>query len=224
MEFRRQSLPACITIAVLGAPNVGKTSFVTRFLHGTFPEERSPTSQETFIRFVQISGGSHQQIQVVDTSGAKKAKPATDTYIKESDAFVVIYSVDKRKSLRKAIKICRRVLDIKDSPDTPILLVGNKCDLKCGKGMKTEERKKYMRDRISCFHMERSAKTNQNVRLIFDIVVEHVLGKALKDAIAFLLRNTRVSRCAANGDHRPPARISRVSIEDILGFDKPCED
>ncbi|XP_046581104.1 ras-related protein Rap-1b-like [Haliotis rubra] len=223
MDLRRQSIPTSISIAVLGAPNVGKTSFVTRFLDGTFPPGRSPTSQETFVRFVQTSGGSYQQIQVVDTHGIKKDKSATDEYIKDSDAFVVIYSVDKRKSLKKAIKMCRRVLDIKDSPDTPILLVGNKCDHKCETPKKTEKRNKYIQNRISCFHMESSAKTNQNVRLIFDIVIEHMQNKALKDTITSLRKRSRVSQCVGNGDHRPPGRISKVSIETIMGFDKPCD-
>ncbi|XP_046366852.2 uncharacterized protein LOC124142432 [Haliotis rufescens] len=89
--------------------------------------------------------------------------------------------------------------------------------------MNKEKVNKFIQNRVCCFHMQSSAKTSQNVRLIFDSVIEHTLIKAVKDAMSSQRRNTHVSLCAVNGDHRPPARISKNSLESTMGSDGDSE-
>lgn len=89
--------------------------------------------------------------------------------------------------------------------------------------MNKEKINKFIQNHVCCFHMQGSAKTSQNVRMIFDSVIEHTLIKAVKDAMSSQRRNTLVSLCTVNGDHRPPARISKNSLESTMGSDGHSE-
>lgn len=57
----------CRRIVVLGAPRVGKTSILRRYLHDGFVEEYSPTSEDFLRKLFRIRGESYQ-IDILDAS------------------------------------------------------------------------------------------------------------------------------------------------------------
>lgn len=60
----------CRRIVVLGAPRVGKTSILRRFLRDGFEERYEPTSEDFHRKLYQIRGETYQ-IDILDASGER---------------------------------------------------------------------------------------------------------------------------------------------------------
>lgn len=60
----------CRRIVVLGAPRVGKTSILRRFLREGFEESYEPTCEDFHRKLYQIRGETYQ-IDILDASGER---------------------------------------------------------------------------------------------------------------------------------------------------------
>ncbi|XDV53742.1 hypothetical protein PO909_022172 [Leuciscus waleckii] len=134
-------------VVVFGAGGVGKSSLVLRFVKGTFRESYIPTVEDTY--------SSHQFPAMQRLS------------ITKGHAFILVYSISSKQSLEELKPIFEQICLIKgDIENIPIMLVGNKNDelnsreVESGDGEATAKRWK-------CAFMETSAKTNHNVKELF---------------------------------------------------------
>jgi GTPase SAR1 family protein len=52
-----------------------------------------------------------------------------DLYMKNGQGFVLVYSITSQATFNDLQELRDQILRVKDSPDVPMVLVGNKCDL-----------------------------------------------------------------------------------------------
>ncbi|XP_077632664.1 ras-related protein Rap-2b-like [Crocuta crocuta] len=71
---------------------VGKTALATQFACGSFPERCEPSVEELFSKVIEVNAAP-ALLEIVDTVGAAHLVTLTDLYIRNSDGFVVLYSV-----------------------------------------------------------------------------------------------------------------------------------
>ena len=177
-------------ITVLGAPNVGKTSLIERFINGTFTEDHLPTIADTYETglFLNIQNKLKQfDIELNDFTGALKEDfpEMYEEKILQSDGFIVVYSKDEPDSLAKVVEI---VADINILQEAPVVMVlENKCDCKKNKTNNTNTTSAKFQI-INCRHMEVSAKSNIGVReaissLIHDLEEDAKYKKQIKKQI-----------------------------------------
>ncbi|KAG8228963.1 hypothetical protein J437_LFUL007714 [Ladona fulva] len=128
-------------VVVFGAGGVGKSSLVLRFVKGTFRESYIPTIEDTY---------------------------------RQGHAFILVYSVTSRQSLEELRPIWDAIKETKGAEleGIPVMLVGNKCDEggEDGAGGAREvrpEEGEAEAQRWGCKFMETSAKTNHNVKELF---------------------------------------------------------
>lgn len=69
-EMRLTKPKNCRRVVVLGAPKVGKTNIVRRFLHDEFDEKYKPTAED-FIRKLYHIRGETYQIDILDAAGER---------------------------------------------------------------------------------------------------------------------------------------------------------
>ncbi len=52
-----------------------------------------------------------------------------DLYMKNGQGFVLVYSISSQSTFNDLLELRDQILRVKDTPDVPMVLVGNKCDL-----------------------------------------------------------------------------------------------
>ena len=121
--------PIKVKVLFLGAVYVGKTSLIRRLCNQEFKVEYRPTVHDVFT-FTQESNGRHFQYQVTDFPGLHSFPPMKRIDIKQSDVFVLVYSIIDDTSLEELTSIKAELNDVKETScsDLPIIIVGNKAD------------------------------------------------------------------------------------------------
>lgn len=117
-------------IIVIGDSNVGKTCLTYRFCGGEFPEKTEATIGVDFREKNVTIEGETVKLQLWDTAGQERfRKSMVQHYYRNVHAVIFVYDVTKMstfESLPTWIDECDRH---SLSPDTPRVLVGNKCDM-----------------------------------------------------------------------------------------------
>ena len=87
-----------------------------------------------------------------------------DQYIRVGEGFLLVFSLTDRRSLDECYKLHRDILRIKDTDNVPMLLIGNKLDIR-QTGMDAHVQAAANTMRIPYF--ETSARTRHNIDEIF---------------------------------------------------------
>ncbi|CAG9862326.1 unnamed protein product [Phyllotreta striolata] len=155
-------------VVVFGAGGVGKSSLVLRFVKGTFRESYIPTIEDTYRQVISCNKNICT-LQITDTTGSHQFPAMQRLSISKGHAFILVYSVCSRQSLEELRPIFDVIKELK-GPDTsqiPIMLTGNKCDESAElREVSTSEGQAQAAEWGVSF-METSAKTNHNVKQLF---------------------------------------------------------
>ncbi|NXU64916.1 DIRA2 protein, partial [Horornis vulcanius] len=153
-------------VVVFGAGGVGKSSLVLRFVKGTFRESYIPTIEDTYRQVISCDK-SICTLQITDTTGSHQFPAMQRLSISKGHAFILVYSITSRQSLEELKPIYEQICQIKgDIENIPIMLVGNKNDENQNREVESSEGE-AMAKRWKCAFMETSAKTNHNVKELF---------------------------------------------------------
>ncbi|XP_073685781.1 GTP-binding protein Di-Ras2 [Garra rufa] len=153
-------------VVVFGAGGVGKSSLVLRFVKGTFRESYIPTIEDTYRQVISCDK-SICTLQITDTTGSHQFPAMQRLSITKGHAFILVYSVTSKQSLEELKPIYEQICLIKgDIENIPIMLVGNKNDEMNGREVENSDGEATAR-RWKCAFMETSAKTNHNVKELF---------------------------------------------------------
>lgn len=104
------------------------------------------------------------QLEILDSAGQEEFKPMREQYIRVGEGFLLVFSLNDRHSLEECYKIHRDILRIKDADHVPMLLIGNKSDIR-QIGVDHQARSAALNMRIPYF--ETSARTRVNIDEIF---------------------------------------------------------
>ncbi|KAF0041581.1 hypothetical protein F2P81_005113 [Scophthalmus maximus] len=153
-------------VVVFGAGGVGKSSLVLRFVKGTFRDTYIPTVEDTYRQVISCDK-SVCTLQITDTTGSHQFPAMQRLSISKGHAFILVFSVTSRQSLEELKPIYQQVLSIKGSVDSiPVMLVGNKSDETAQREVDTKAGEAQAAA-WKCAFMETSAKTNSNVKELF---------------------------------------------------------
>ena len=85
-----------------------------------------------------------------------------DLYMKNGQGFVLVYSISSQATFNDLFELREQILRVKDTPDVPMVLVGNKCDLEDERVVSKDQGHTLARQ-FNCTFMEASAKIKVNV-------------------------------------------------------------
>lgn len=158
-------------VVVFGAGGVGKSSLVLRFVRGTFRESYIPTIEDTYRQVISCNK-QVCTLQITDTTGSHQFPAMQRLSISKGHAFILVYSITSRQSIEELKPIFEEIAEIKgsDLEGIPIMLVGNKCD-EYSREVGTAEGAAVAK-RWNCAHLETSAKTNYNVKELFQELLQ----------------------------------------------------
>jgi len=159
-------------IVVLGTGGVGKSALTVQFVQGIFVEKYDPTIEDSYRKPLEVDGDQYM-LEILDTAGTEQFTAMRDLYMKNGQGFAMAYSIVAQSTFNDLPELREQILRVKDCDAVPMVLVGNKCDLKDQRVITVEQGEALAR-RFNCTFMEASAKEKINVDNIFIDLVRQI--------------------------------------------------
>jgi len=157
-------------VNVVGAGAVGKSALTVRYIAGSFVERYDPTIEDSYRKQVEIEDQACL-VDILDTAGQEELSALSDQYMKNGQGSLLVFSIENRLSFEHTSKLRQTVLRMKPGfPDFPMVLIGNKKDLESNRQV-SEEEAKQVAERYRIPYLETSAKTNENVKEGFELLL-----------------------------------------------------
>jgi GTPase KRas protein len=166
-------------ICVLGDGGVGKTALTIQLCSNHFVEEYDPTIEDSYRKQVVIDNESCL-LEILDTAGQEEFTALRDQWIRDCEGFVIIYSIISHSSFEQIPKFQEQIVRVKDDYNSPVMLVGNKCDL-VDKREVSESEGHNLSEKFGFKFKETSAKNRINVEESFYDLVRLIRGVYNKD-------------------------------------------
>ena len=180
-----------ITIMILGNSQVGKTSFILRFVENTF--------QSTYLSTVGIDfkvkninlGDKEYKLILYDTAGQERYKSLAPNLIKKACGIILVYDITNKSSFDSIPEIMEKVKEEKGN-NFPMVLVGNKIDLEQRREIE-KEKGELLAEKNGIDFYEVSNKEGINIQEAGLAIVHKILEKRRKDSIVETERSSKVS-------------------------------
>ncbi|XP_068426469.1 GTP-binding protein GEM [Clinocottus analis] len=118
-------------VVLLGASGVGKSAFASIFAGAADSmdsEDCELCGDDVREKEIEVDG-EPATITLLDTWDAETDEWAQEHYMQAGDAYLLLYSVTDRASFLRASELRITLRRYRPAQHTPIILVGNKCDL-----------------------------------------------------------------------------------------------
>jgi len=172
---------------VVGDGAVGKTCLLATYSRDEFPSEYVPTVFDNYETAVMMEGICYN-LNLWDTAGQEEYDKLRHLSYPETDIFVVCFSTVDPDSYANVT--ARWIRELKEHcPDTPVLLVGTKIDLRNDervisdlklqgkKELELAQGQQLAREIKAVKYVECSALTQQGVKQVFDEALKIVIKK-----------------------------------------------
>ncbi|XP_052087319.1 GTP-binding protein Di-Ras2-like [Mytilus californianus] len=182
-------------IPVLGSGYVGKSSILMRYLHGSFSNRYSETVEEMHVQQYSING-KRRYMNFLDTAGNIYFPAMRKIYFSKALGFVLVYSICDARSFEEIKRIWEQIKSIRENVlSIPCVVVGNKLDSENNREVETFDALEwaYSENLGGCF-LEVSAKDNNAIKEIFDILLEQLGNTRAKQTTTFRIRSTSFTR------------------------------
>lgn len=157
---------------MLGARAVGKSSLLQQFTEQTFSQNYFPTIERTQPFELEVQGQKYELL-LVDTAGQDEHSLLPDRLMVNVHGYVLVYSVTSRESLMMLQNVHDQLLTRTGLSTLPLVVVGNKIDLTSQRVVTTEEGEQMAKS-LNAVHIEASAKTNTNIRRVFESMLQQM--------------------------------------------------
>ena len=148
---------------------MGKSNLLTRFTRNEFNLESKPTIGVEFATRTLITDNKNIKAQIWDTAGQERYRAITSAYYRGALGALLVYDISKKASFDSVEKWLKELREHADA-NIVLMLVGNKCDLKHLRAVKTEEASIFA-EKNSLAFLETSALDSSNVETAFQRVV-----------------------------------------------------
>jgi len=166
---------------VVGDGGVGKTSLLSTFATGVFPEDYVPTVFDNYVAAISVGGKSYE-LGLFDTAGQEDYDRLRPLAYPRTDVFIVCFCIVSMKSFKNVRE--KWLPELKHhGPMVPILLVGTQADLRGGTELRAGGRnqlgpelgKGLAKEIGAAGYLECSAKTGKGLESVFQEAI-HASG------------------------------------------------
>jgi len=170
-----QNFDYMFKLLIIGNSSVGKTSFLFRYADDSFTSAFVSTVGIDFKVKTVFRHDKRVKLQIWDTAGQERYRTITTAYYRGAMGFILMYDITNEESFNA---VQDWVLQIKTHSweKTPVILIGNKCDMANERAVQSEEGKR-LADLLGLEFFETSAKENINVKPVFERLVDIILEK-----------------------------------------------
>ena len=160
-------------IIFIGATGCGKTSIVNVSNQGQFCNLFTSTIGVDFCSLQVEREGVCYSLKVWDTGGHDKFNFLIKSYYRKISAIVITYDISNINSFNIIENLINEYYDNTGLTEMPILLLGNKTDLKANRVV-TKEMGEELAKKYKCMFLECSAKENENISSIYFMLIDSI--------------------------------------------------
>jgi len=120
--------PLEVKVCIVGDSAVGKTSLSTRYCHGEFSGNTTPTIGASFLQRRVVVDNAEMSLQIWDTAGQERFRSMAPMYYRGAKAAICVFDVTSEDSFRR-VSTWVRDLKAHADPNVVICLAANKCDM-----------------------------------------------------------------------------------------------
>ncbi|KFR16059.1 GTP-binding protein Rit2, partial [Opisthocomus hoazin] len=146
-----------------------------QFISHRFPDYHDPTIEDAYKTQVRIDD-EPAYLDILDTAGQAEFTAMRDQYMRGGEGFIICYSITDRQSFQEAAEFKELIYRVRHTYDIPLVLVGNKIDLKEFRQVSTEEGMSLARE-YSCSFFETSAALRFYIDDVFHGLVREIRRK-----------------------------------------------
>uniref|UniRef100_A0A3P9QD49 RAS-like, family 10, member A n=4 Tax=Poeciliinae TaxID=586240 RepID=A0A3P9QD49_POERE len=178
-----------LSIAVIGAPGVGKTSIIRQFIYNDFSEAYTPTRSRYVYRPSVILNGNMYELKVLDVppissfpaSASQEWLDLRCRGVRNANAYILVYDICCVESFEYVKMIRQQIVENEgSSSEVPILVVGNKRDLQRQRFMPRRAVSVLVKKTWKCGYVECSAKFNWHVVLLFKELLGIAVARGMR--------------------------------------------
>ncbi|KAK4467863.1 hypothetical protein MN116_008783 [Schistosoma mekongi] len=159
-------------VVLIGDSGVGKSNLLSRFTRDTFTlESKSTIGVEFATRNVTIDG-KIIKAQIWDTAGQERYRAITSAYYRGAVGALLVYDVCVLQSFRNLENWLKELQDHAEK-NIVVMLVGNKCDLRHLRNVKTEDAS-FFAQQYGLSFIETSALDSTNVEEAFCQILQAI--------------------------------------------------
>ncbi|KAH9512717.1 guanine nucleotide-binding protein Rho [Biomphalaria pfeifferi] len=172
-------------LVIVGDGACGKTCLLIVFSKDQFPEVYVPTVFENYVADIEVDS-KQVELALWDTAGQEDYDRLRPLSYPDTDVILMCFSIDSPDSLENIPE--KWTPEVRHfCPNVPIILVGNKKDLRNDESTKRElmkmkqepvrpEEGRAMAEKINAYsYLECSAKTKEGVREVFETATRAAL-------------------------------------------------
>ncbi|GAP87656.1 putative GTP-binding protein rhb1 [Rosellinia necatrix] len=160
-------------VAIVGSRSVGKSSLAVQFVDGHFVESYYPTIENTFSKVIRFKGNDFQT-EIVDTAGQDEYSILNSKHFIGIHGYMLVYSVSSLPSFEMVQVIREKILNHLGTDWVPIVIVGNKSDLRPEQRQVSQEDGRKLSEKFNCAWTEASARYNENVAKAFELLIAQI--------------------------------------------------
>jgi small GTP-binding protein len=165
--------PIVIKVVLVGDSGVGKSNLMARYVKDTFSAKADDfTIGVEFATKTSEADGRNVKLQIWDTAGQERFRTVSSAYYRGSKGVFVVYDITNKESFSN-VSTWLEALKQHLPEETPIFLLGNKCDLDHARAVKRETAEAFALENNMCY-VETSAKDDINIGRAFDMLVRSV--------------------------------------------------
>ncbi|MFX0039412.1 MAG: GTP-binding protein [Promethearchaeota archaeon] len=171
---------------IIGNHEVGKTSLVRRFVENKFSHDYRATIGLNILSHSIEFFGNNIVYSLWDVGAQMYFKRFRQTYYLGTQAAFIVFDLTNRKSFESVNEWFKELEDFIGGRDIPIIIIGNKTDLKDQRAISYDEGVKlvnqlYDKPNIKISYIETSALSGENVEDAFTLIAYHYISKSKED-------------------------------------------
>ncbi|KAI4731606.1 ras-related protein RSR1 [Aureobasidium sp. EXF-10728] len=151
-----------------------------QFVQGIWIERYDPTIEDSYRKQCDVDG-RQVILEILDTAGTEQFTAMRELYMKSGQGFLLVFSITSSSSLKELSELRDQLVNLKDDPHVPIVLVGNKSDLEEDRAVSRAAAFAVSSGWGNVPYYEASARTRQNVTEVFVDVCRQIMHKDLQN-------------------------------------------
>jgi len=149
-----------LKIVLFGAGGVGKSAITIQYIQGVFVKRYDPTIEENFRKTIDIDTKPYM-LEILDTAGTEQFTTMRDMYIRKGQGFILVFSLVSKATFFELSPIVDQIRKVKEVDNVPMVLVGNKCDLRDKIVVPQDQIDEISQQKFANAYYEASAKTRK---------------------------------------------------------------
>jgi Ras family protein len=150
-----------------------KSSLAVQFVENRFVDSYYPTIENTFSKTVRYKGQDYLT-EIVDTAGQDEYSILNSKHFIGIHGYMLVYAVSSLASFEMVQVIRDKILNHLGTESVPIVIVGNKSDLRPEQRQVSPEDGRKLGEKLQCGWTEASAAYDTNVAKAFELMIAQI--------------------------------------------------